>query len=215
MLFRSLPDAGKPDRDVATRLAVNMEKWRWMPDDLGAIYVWDAVPEQVTRVFRDNQKVLEEKIIVGKPQNATPIFSADMLFVIFHPEWGVPDGIKSNELAPQMRRAAAASSGWFSSGDGASSVLRAHGLRVSYNGSPVNPDSIDWNSADVRRFSFTQPAGPKNVLGNVKFRFPNKHDVYMHDTPERQLFNGPSRAFSHGCMRVQNPLHLAEVLEKT
>ena len=80
------------------------------------------------------------------------------------------------------------------------------------NGRQVDPDKINWGSVDVRQFQFTQPPSAKNVLGIVKFRFPNRHDVYMHDTPERHLFSGAVRAFSHGCMRVQNPIHLAEVI---
>ena len=130
-----------------------------------------------------------------------------MQFIIFHPSWGVPPGMKANELWPQLRD----TGGWLF-GTSASSVLRAHGLQVSYAGRPVDPDSVNWSSADVRNFDFTQPPGPTNVLGIVKFRFPNKHDVYMHDTPERHLFSGATRAFSHGCMRVQNPIRLAEVL---
>ena len=101
----------------------------------------------------------------------------------------------------------------FFGGGGSSEILqRLGGLRVSMNGHPVDPDSIDWSSVDIRRYQFTQGAGGKNVLGVVKFRFPNKHDVYMHDTPDRHLFGDGLRAFSHGCMRTQNPLHLAEVL---
>ena len=91
-------------------------------------------------------------------------------------------------------------------------MLKAHDLILSRGGQPVNPDSVNWNNVDIRTYDFTQPPGPKNLLGIVKFRFPNKHDVYMHDTPERHLFDGPSRTFSHGCMRVQNPVRLAEVL---
>jgi L,D-transpeptidase YcbB len=191
------------------RLIVNMERWRWMPPDLGAFYVWDSVPEQMTSVYADGKRVLFEKIVVGKPDTPTPIFSADMRFVIFHPSWGVPPGMKVNELWPQLRQTG---SGWFFSGPTASSVLSGHGLLVSRGGHPVNPDQIDWQNTDIQSFDFTQPPGPKNVLGAVKFRFPNRHDVYMHDTPERNLFGGAVRAFSHGCMRVQNPNKLAEVL---
>ena len=91
-------------------------------------------------------------------------------------------------------------------------MLRSYNLRVSRGGHPVDPDSINWSNVDIHSFDFQQPPGPTNVLGIVKFRFPNKHDVYMHDTPERNLFGGAIRAFSHGCMRVQNPIKLAEVL---
>jgi L,D-transpeptidase YcbB len=189
------------------RLIVNMERWRWMPDKLGTVYVWDSVPDQMTSVVQDGKVVLSEKIVVGKLANPTPIFSADMQFIIFHPSWGVPPGMKVNELWPQLRD----TGGWLF-GTSASSVLRGHGLQVSYAGRPVDPDSVNWSSTDIRNFDFTQPPGPTNVLGIVKFRFPNKHDVYMHDTPERHLFGGATRVFSHGCMRVQNPVRLAEVL---
>jgi L,D-transpeptidase YcbB len=194
------------------RILVNMERWRWMPDDLGKIYVWDSVTEQMTRVVIDGKVVLSERIVVGKNSTPTPIFSANMQFIIFHPEWGVPDGIKTNELWPMLRRASASSGWFFDFGSDAGAVLQRYNLRVSSNGHYVNPDSVNWSSVDIRRFQFTQPAGSTNVLGVVKFRFPNKHDVYMHDTPERHLFNGGVRAFSHGCMRVQNPTRLAEIL---
>jgi|RhiMethySRZTD1v2_1073278.scaffolds.fasta_scaffold33401_1 L,D-transpeptidase YcbB len=190
------------------RLIVNMERWRWLPENLGPFYVWDSVPEQMASVYHNGNRLLHERMVVGKPSSPTPMFSADMQFVIFHPSWGVPPGMKMHELAPALR---SAGGGWFFS-SGASSVLAAHGLRVSRGGQPVNPDSVDWSSVDIRSYDFTQPPGPTNVLGNVKFRFPNKHDVYMHDTPERHLFGGAVRAFSHGCMRVQNPIKLAEVL---
>ena len=190
------------------RIIVNMERWRWMPENLGAFYVWDSVPEQMTSVHEGEKVLLSEKIVVGKSSSPTPIFSADMQFIIFHPSWGVPPGIKSQELGPALR---SAGGGWFFS-SGASSVLRAYNLRVSRGGHAVDPDSINWSSVDIHSFDFQQPPGPTNVLGIVKFRFPNKHDVYMHDTPERNLFGGAVRAFSHGCMRVQNPIKLAEVL---
>ncbi len=195
------------------RILINMERWRWMPENLGEFYVWDSVPEQYTRVFDHGKMVLQEKIVVGKPSTPTPTFSANMQFVIFNPEWGVPDGIKVNEIAPRLRSSGGGGGFLFFGGGGSSDILqRLGGLRVSMNGHPVDPDSVDWSSVDIRRFQFTQGAGGKNVLGVVKFRFPNKHDVYMHDTPDRHLFGDGQRAFSHGCMRTQNPIHLAEVL---
>lgn len=199
--------------DAERRIIVNMERWRWLPEELGPFYVWDNVPEQVTRVFHDGKVVLKERIVVGKPGTPTPMFTAPMRFVIFHPSWGVPEGIKSNELGPMLRRAQANSSGFFfSENDGASRALRRHELRAYRGGREVNPDSINWSSADVRQFHFTQGPSARNVLGIVKFRFPNKFDVYMHDTPERSLFSRASRTFSHGCMRVENPLRLAETI---
>jgi L,D-transpeptidase YcbB len=201
---------GGPDEN-RLRILANMERWRWMPENLGEFYVWDSVTEQLTRVFDHGKMVLQEKIVVGKPVTPTPTFSANMQFVIFNPEWGVPDGIKVNEIAPRLRQSGGG--GFLFFGGGSSEVLqRLGGLRVSMNGRPVDPDSVDWSSVDIRRYQFIQGAGGKNVLGVVKFRFPNKHDVYMHDTPDRHLFGAAPRAFSHGCMRTQNPIHLAEVL---
>ena len=201
------------------RILVNMERWRWMPENLGEFYVWDSVPEQYTRVFDHGKIVLQEKIVVGKPATPTPTFTAMMQFITFNPEWGVPEGIKVNEIAPRLKSSGGGGGSFFlfgssSSGGGSSSetLQRLGGLRVSLNGKPVDPNSVDWSSVDIRRYQFTQGAGGKNVLGVVKFRFPNKHDVYMHDTTDRHLFGDGQRAFSHGCMRTQNPLHLAEVL---
>ena len=199
--------------EMIQRIVANMERWRWMPDDLGAFHVWNNVPEQMTYTLKNGQVVFAERIIVGKPDTPTPNFTANMQFVIFQPEWGVPNGIKNNEIAPLLRRASAEGSSWFGgNGRTPSSVLARHGLRVSVGGRVVDPDSIDWTRTDVNRFNFIQPSGPTNVLGVVKFRFPNRHDVYMHDTPQRGLFSSSTRAFSHGCMRVQNPVRFAEVL---
>ena len=118
--------------------------------------------------------------------------------VIFHPFWGVPDGIKKNELQPGLAR------GY--------NTLAKNGLRIQSGGRDIDPTTVDWQTADLRRFHVYQPPGAANVLGVVKFRFPNKHDVYMHDTPSKSLFNEQVRAFSHGCMRVRDPLKLAEVV---
>jgi L,D-transpeptidase YcbB len=198
------------------RILANMERWRWMPDDLGSFYVWDSVPEQVTRVFDRGKLVLMERIVVGRPTTPTPTFSASMQFVTFNPEWAVPEGIKVNEIAPKLQQGGRGGGDFFNGyggGGGSSQVLqRLGGLRVTYSGREIDPDSVDWSSVDIRRFQFIQGPGERNVLGVVKFRFPNKHDVYMHDTPDRNLFNQTPRTFSHGCMRTENPLHLAEVI---
>ena len=205
-------EARKPEpAQVIQRIVLNMERWRWMPVDMGSVYVWNNIPEFMTRVMKDGKEIHKERIIVGQPTWPTPVFSANMEFVIFHPEWGMPDGIKMKELLPRLQKSGG---GFFDQlfGGGGGSVIRAYGLRVSKNGRVVDPDSINWGDADLRSYSFVQPAGAKNPLGLVKFRFPNKHDVYMHDTPERELFSRSARALSHGCIRVNNPHRLAEIL---
>jgi murein L,D-transpeptidase YcbB/YkuD len=192
------------------RLLLNMERWRWMPETLGDVHIWDNIPEYVTRVFKKGQQIHSAKIIVGKVETQTVIFSANMRYIVFHPEWGVPDSIKVKELAPYLRPSSGDFFGMFGGAD--TRVLQKHNLRVSYNGKPIDASSVNWGQVDVRRFSFIQPAGPTNVLGVVKFRFPNKHDIYMHDTPQRELFDKTTRTFSHGCIRVHNPGRLAEIL---
>ena len=201
-----------PARDIE-RIALNMERWRWMPADMGRFHILNNVPEFTTLVFKDGQIVHQEKIIVGKTNTPTSMFSANMQFVIFHPEWGVPDSIKMKEILPSLRRKTSEDS-FFGLGPTVSDtrVLQRHNLRVSYNGRPVDASQIDWSKTDPRAYSFIQPAGGTNVLGVVKFRFPNRHDIYMHDTPQRDLFAQSLRAFSHGCMRVNNPRRLAEVI---
>ncbi len=202
-----------PSKDIE-RVVLSMERWRWAPPEFGEFYVWDNIPEFTMRVVKANDTLHKEKIIVGKTNTQTPIFSARMQFIVFHPEWGVPDSIKTKEILPYLRRPAQDGGFFGLGGSGISDtrVLQRHNLRVSMNGKPVDAGQIDWNTVDIRQFQFIQPSGGANVLGVVKFRFPNKHDVYMHDTPQRELFNAKVRTFSHGCMRVHKPQRLAEVL---
>ena len=195
------------------RILINMERWRWVPADLGPFYVWDNVPEFLTRIVRNGKIIHTDEIIVGQPSWPTPIFSADMKTIVFRPSWGVPDGIKTKELAPLLRKSSGGGLfGIFGGGYSAQAVLDAYDLRAFVGGRQIDANSVDWANVDIRRYSFQQPPGPKNVLGDVKFMFPNSHDVYMHDTPERNLFGKSFRALSHGCMRVHEPRRLAEIL---
>ncbi|MGB4865551.1 MAG: L,D-transpeptidase family protein [Hyphomicrobium sp.] len=211
------PKTADPKRDI-DRIVANMERWRWLPEDLGKFYIINNIPEYVSRVMNDGKEELKVKMIVGQSSWPTPVLTSSLLYVIFQPEWGVPDGIKMKELLPRLKRASAQSTGFFdqlfggSSSSGGARVLAAYKLKPSLNGRPVDANSVDWSKVDIRRFSFVQPAGSENPLGQVKFRFPNRHDVYMHDTPQKGLFNQSFRALSHGCMRIENHRRLAEVL---
>jgi L,D-transpeptidase YcbB len=194
------------------RLVVNMERWRWMSEDMGELHVLDNIPEFQTRVFKKGRLIHQAKIIVGKPETQTAIFSAMMRYIVFGPEWGVPDSIKVKELLPYLRPAGGGD-GFFGFWGGTDTrILEKHNLRVSHNGRPVDASQVNWSQVDIRKFTFIQPTGPTNVLGVIKFRFPNKHDIYMHDTPQRELFEKQVRTFSHGCIRVHNPGRLAEIL---
>jgi murein L,D-transpeptidase YcbB/YkuD len=202
--------AAPPVGSEAQRIIVNMERWRWMPEHMGELHVQDNIPEFTARVFKKGQLIHSARIVVGKVDTPTAVFSANMRTIVFHPEWGVPDSIKMKELAPYL--SGGGGGGFLFFGGGDTSILERQRMRVVYNGRTVNPSSVDWGQVDVRRFTFIQSAGPHNVLGVLKFMFPNKHDIYMHDTPQRELLDRPTRLFSHGCMRVQNPERFAELL---
>jgi len=189
---------------------INMERWRWLPHDLGSFYVNVNIPEFMLRVMSNGKPIHTTRVVVGKVDKQTPIFSKDMQEIVFGPFWNVPTSIKVEEIRPYLREEAS----WWGGGGWNTAVLQRHDLRVRYAGRELDPASIDWNRVDIRTLELFQPPGPTNVLGRVKFVFPNKHDVYMHDTPQKFLFANPVRAESHGCMRVQDPDQLAAVLLK-
>ncbi|MGH6736030.1 MAG: L,D-transpeptidase family protein [Methyloceanibacter sp.] len=189
-------------------ILINMERWRWLPHDLGAFYVNVNIPEFTLRVVKEDETIHTARVVVGKTDTQTPIFSNEMKTVVFGPYWNVPTSIKVEEIRPYVRQ----NGGFFFGGGWNTSVFQRHNLRIKYGGREVDPASLDWNRVDIRNLHLYQPPGPGNVLGQVKFMFPNKHDVYMHDTPQKHLFAKQVRAESHGCMRVQNPDQLATVI---
>jgi murein L,D-transpeptidase YcbB/YkuD len=172
-----------PDRPIDTILA-NMERWRWMPHDLGKTYVIVNLPDFTLRVMHDGKQVWKTKIVDGKPNMPTPIMSAEMKYITVNPTWNVPPSIVAREYMPVLQQDP--------------SALERIGLSVS-----TNPDGT---------VHISQPPGERNALGRLRFNFPNKFLVYQHDTPEKHLFALDKRAFSHGCMRVQDPVKYAEVL---
>jgi murein L,D-transpeptidase YcbB/YkuD len=191
-------------RDIQL-LIINMERWRWMPAELGSSYVWDNIPEFVARVVKHGKTIYVDKTIVGQPKYPTPIFSADMRSIVFNPEWTVPETIIKEDLRPALQQG-----GFF--GGPSTAILEEHGLKVSYAGHPVDANSVDWVKANIWQYTFTQAPGPDNVLGALKFNFPNKHAVYMHDTVQPELFAESERTLSHGCIRVHEPDRLAAIL---
>jgi murein L,D-transpeptidase YcbB/YkuD len=190
------------------QILVNMERWRWLPHDLGSYYVMVNIPEFMLRVVDDGKPVHTTRVVVGKPDKQTPVLSNEMQEIVFGPFWNVPTSIKIEEIRPYIREQAS----WWGAGGFDTSVFKRFNLRIKYDGQEVDPAVVDWSRYDIRSFDIYQPPGPDNVLGRVKFVFPNKHDVYMHDTTQKYLFANSVRAESHGCMRVQNPDQLAAVL---
>jgi len=201
---RAESDAGAKPRNMQ-KILINMERWRWMPQDLGSLYVWLNIPEYMAYIVKNGKTIHSEKIVVGKPVYATPVFSADLKSIVFNPEWTVPSTIIREDLLPRLR----GGGGFFG---GNTSVLKQHKLHVRYNGKKVDPSSIDWNRVNMAAISFTQDPGPTNVLGKVKFLYPNRHSVYMHDTIKRELLNREVRSEGHHCPRVANPGKVAAVI---
>jgi murein L,D-transpeptidase YcbB/YkuD len=181
------------------QLELNLERRRWMDDDLGAYYILVNVADQELKVVKDGKTIHVAKVVVGKPYARTPVFSEKMKYVVLSPYWNVPPNIANNEYLPKLKRNPG--------------VLSREHIRV-FNaaGGEVDPYSVNWSALSRMPFSLRQDSGGKNALGKVKFMFPNRFNVYLHDTPSKSLFNKDLRIFSHGCMRVQNPLDLAALL---
>ncbi|HZJ11229.1 MAG TPA: L,D-transpeptidase family protein [Methyloceanibacter sp.] len=191
----------KADGTDIKRLILNMERWRWMPEELGSLYVWLNTPEFMLYVVKDGKTVFRDKTLVGTIGYATPVFSADMQTIVFNPDWVAPPSVLQDKLLPALRRKSY-------------NILKSNKLRVSYQGKLIDPTKVDWNRVNIHSFTFSQKSGPKNVLGKAKFLYPNKHIVYMHDTlPYRQkVFKEENRAIGYGCVRMQKPKAFAELL---
>jgi murein L,D-transpeptidase YcbB/YkuD len=208
---------GRGTRDVLNEGSVpvnvnsilsNMERWRWLPRELGERFVMVNIPEYKFRVFDQAKVIYEERIVSGSPKHPTPIFSDEMETVVFNPYWNVPKSILINEIIPALQR----NPDYLSRNNLEITSQRPRPRRYNtfFWGDPEpDPYYIDPETTDMR-----QLPGPGNALGVVKFLFPNKHAVYMHDTPSKALFEKPMRAFSHGCMRIRNPLEFAKLLLK-
>jgi murein L,D-transpeptidase YcbB/YkuD len=186
-------------RDVEGEIIANMEMWRWMPRDLSQDYVFVNIPEFKVRVIRHGQQVHEARVVVGKVANQTPVFTGEMQYLVVNPYWHIPESIKVKEMLPQIQ---ADPAGYFS----------RHGYEVTWDGQLIDPTRIIWDENAVKAVGIRQVPGEANALGNIKFMFPNKHAVYLHDTPLRSLFSRDVRAFSHGCVRVDDPMAFADAV---
>ncbi|MBI2714898.1 MAG: L,D-transpeptidase family protein [Rhizobiales bacterium] len=173
-----------PSADPIDTVVVNMERWRWLPRDIGNPHVIVNIPDYRLTLYNNDKVFWTTKIVVGKANLPTPLISAEMKFITVNPTWNVPPSIIENEYLPALQQDPQA--------------LERIGLKIEQD--------ADGN---VRIF---QPPGAGNALGRIRFNFPNKFLVYQHDTPDKHLFAREERAFSHGCMRVQNPLTYGEKL---
>jgi murein L,D-transpeptidase YcbB/YkuD len=172
-----------------------------MPDDFGARHLVVNIPHFHV-VAREQGKVVSDiRVVVGKPGNETPVFSSTMDRVVFSPYWNIPDTIVSGETVPAVAKDA-----------GYLARNNIEILRVSESGAErVDPSSVAWDDPDaLQDLAFRQRPGARNALGHVKFLFTNPYNVYLHDTPADNLFARRGRAFSHGCIRVEEPAALAK-----
>jgi L,D-transpeptidase YcbB len=181
------------------QVAINLERWRWMPDELGDRHLFVNIPYYHLIVRENGEPVMDMRVVVGKPGNETPIFSDEMETVVFSPYWNIPDSIKQGETAPAAMKDP--------------SYLDRNNIEVLRGSRRVDVRTINWNNpAELRQLAFRQRPGAGNALGQVKFLFPNEFDVYLHDTPADSLFERRGRAFSHGCVRVEEPFALAKYI---
>ena len=186
------------------QVILNMERWRWLPKKFEPDYLIVNIPEYRLRVFEEGKQALTMRVIVGKTLTATPVFSDKMEYVVLAPYWNVPYSIIDKELRTKL----VANPHYLDHLD--MEVVKGYGRRAT----SIDPTSIDWANVTQANFKYTvrRRPGPKNDLGDVKFIFPNSDDIYLHDTPHGELFSQTKRNFSHGCVRVEEPIKLATYL---
>ncbi len=184
------------------KAAVNLERLRWLPDtvrnlELILINIANYQLDYVDKL----DTLFSARVIVGKRYHESPVFTAPMSYIVFSPYWNIPPSIIKSEIMPAVRKNP--------------SYLRQKNMEVvNFSGKQMDPGSVNWSGKSFP-YMIRQKPGAGNSLGLVKFMFPNAHNVYLHDTPSRTLFDKEDRAMSHGCIRVQNPAKLAEILLRT
>lgn len=186
------------------QVELNLERWRWLPDELGERYILVNPADFNLRVVENNEVVLQMRVVVGRPARRTPVFSAPMTYMVINPYWTVPLTIAVEDMLPRVIE----DPGYF----------ERQAIRVYYGweegGQSIDPRHVDWHAYGRNRFPFrlVQEPGPSNALGRIKFMFPNQFSVYLHDTPHRALFDQNKRDFSSGCIRVEDAAGLAAYL---
>ena len=195
------------DRKISI-IRLNLERMRWLPRNLGEKYLVVNIPEYRLRMYENNDIKLNMAVIVGDIKFPTPIFSDKMSYVVLNPSWNIPESIAKNEIIPKLLKDP--------------KYLESKGIDIyaGWNGAPsekvdskeVMDNAILQNVDNFQNFRFSQTSNKENPLGKMKFMFPNKHSVYIHDTPAKSLFANARRAFSHGCIRLSKPEELLSTI---
>ncbi len=195
-----------PIEDKIKKVLLNIDRVKWLPRDEDNRYIIVNIPEYMLHYIDNGKEIDKISVIVGKKRHNTPIFKGDISYIVLNPYWKVPSGIVRREIIPHMIRNPR--------------YLRKEGLEIHLNwyerSRRINPYNIYWE--DYYRtgvkfpYRIMQAPGPKNALGKIKFKFPNRFNVYLHDTPTKRLFKRTKRAFSHGCVRVSKPIRLFKTI---
>jgi murein L,D-transpeptidase YcbB/YkuD len=202
----TLNELNVPVEQRVRQIKSNLERWRWLPPDLGPRHVLVNIANFQLDVIENNHVAITMRVVVGKDYRRTPVFTGKMTYLELNPYWHIPPKIAREDILPRIQKDP--------------EYLKAQKIRVFENwkeGAPeVAPESVDWSqlAANNLSFKFLQVPGPSNPLGRVKFIFPNKFSVYLHDTPTPELFNHTKPTFSSGCIRVERPIDLTEYLLK-
>jgi murein L,D-transpeptidase YcbB/YkuD len=188
-----------PSKATEADLIVNMERWRWLPRDLGTMNVFVNIPGFYLDINRNGQSIHHTRVIVGRTANPTPVFSEVMTHVIVNPYWNVPVSIIKKEMLGNIQASGGA-------------YLDRGNYEVLIKDKVVASNEVDWANVNPNQVQIRQRPGGGNALGNIKFMFPNQHSVYIHDTSSRGLFSQDYRSLSHGCVRVFEPFKFADKL---
>jgi murein L,D-transpeptidase YcbB/YkuD len=190
--------------EAAGKIRLNMDRWRKLPEDLGDRHIRVNIPSFELEVHEGRNIPVMMRVVVGTNDKKTPVFSSEMKYVVFSPYWNIPESIMTKETLPRI----------LEDPDYATrqnlEVVRVSGNRAEV----IDPADVDWENVGESDIQLRQKPGDGNSLGLVKFIFPNKHNVYLHDTPADNLFDRLTRTFSHGCVRVEKPQELAEYVLK-
>lgn len=201
---KTLQELNTPIEDRIAQIEINLDRWRWMPRDLGENYIIVNTAGFQMEVILNGYSALDMNVVVGKPQHKTPIFSKDMQYLSFNPSWNVPKSITRKELLPKEL----ANPGYLKKRD---FVAVSHADKSTRHINSFSPHELNPSNF-IPQYRLVQLPGNHNALGKVKFMLPNKYAIYLHDTTAKRLFEETTRAYSHGCIRVEDPVSLAKVL---
>jgi murein L,D-transpeptidase YcbB/YkuD len=190
-----------PVQERIRQILANLERARWLPDDLGDPHVLVNLADFALHVTERGRDVMRMRVVIGDPETITPVFSDKISYIEINPYWNVPRSIAVKEKLPVLKRNPGA--------------LKTQNIRLlGPGGEEIDPATINWAAVNANNFNYRlrQDPGERNALGRIKFMFPNPYGVYLHDTPSRALFRRQVRAFSHGCIRIEKPIELATFL---